>query len=415
MKLPPGLAPLRERDFALYWYGQVTSQIGTWANLTATTWLLYELTGSPLLLGLGGIFRAAPVFLFSLLGGAIADRVPRKRLMLVTLSGQSAVAFALGVLVITDTVQFWHLYVGLAATGTLVSFEQPARLAMYPSLVSRAQLQNAVMLHAMIHRSSTLVGPAIGGLLIARVGPSVPYFVNAVSIVAILLALLAIRIPDLPVRIRSSVAQEVLDGLRYAKRHPVLPALFFSEIAVSLFGHNSALVTIYARDVLRVDAQGLGIMLGSVGAGALVGVAALVMTGDVRRKGVLMLGGGLAYAGALLTFGNAPAFVAAVAALLLLGLADSMWGSMRNTILQTAITDAYRGRVMSLNIMVTRGLTNLSQLQTGVAVSLFGPAGAVLLGASVIAAVVTGTAARSKDLRRYETAEHPVEAEPAVG
>ncbi len=203
---------------------------------------------------------------------------------------------------------------------------------------------------------------------------------------------------------------------------PWSPNLFLAEIAVRLFRHNSALVTIYARDVLHVDAQGLGIMLGAVGAGALVGVGALILTGDVRRKGVLMLAGGLAYAGALLAFGNAPSLVAAVAALMLLGLADSMWGSMRNTILQTAIAEASRGRVMSLNIIVTRGLTNLSQLQTGIAVSLLGPPGAVFLGAGVIALVVAGMAARSTELRGYETARHPVDAEteetlstPAIG
>ena len=416
MKLPPGLAPLRERDFALYWYGQTTSQIGTWAELTTTSWLLYDLTSSPLLLGLNGIFRAAPVLLLSLLGGAVADRVPRKRLILITLTAEALVAFALGALVVTGAVRFWHLYIATAVTGTLVSFEQPARLAMYPSLVSRAQLQNAVMLHAVIHRSSTLIGPAIGGLLIARFGIAVPYFVNAASFVAILLALLAIHVPDHAVRIRASVAREVLDGLRYVGRHRVLPALFLAEIAVSLFGHNSALVTIYARDVLHVDAQGLGIMLGAVGAGALVGVAVLLATGDVRRKGALMLGGGLAYAATLLAFGNAPAFVVAVVALLLVGLADSMWGSMRNTIMQTAIADAYRGRVMSLNIIVPRGLTNLSHLQTGIAVSLFGPPGAVLLGGAVIAAVVAGTAARSRELRGYETATLAVDAdaEPSV-
>ncbi len=149
MKLPPGLAPLRERDFALYWYGQTTSQIGTWAELTTTSWLLYDLTSSPLLLGLNGIFRAAPVLLLSLLGGAVADRVPRKRLILITLTAEALVAFALGALVVTGAVRFWHLYIATAVTGTLVSFEQPARLAMYPSLVSRAQLQNAVMLHAV--------------------------------------------------------------------------------------------------------------------------------------------------------------------------------------------------------------------------------------------------------------------------
>jgi MFS family permease len=410
VKLPSGLAPLRERDFALYWYGQVTSQIGTWANLTTTSWLLYQLTSSPVLLGLNGLARFVPVLLFTPLGGAVADRVRRRRLVTVLIAGQAVVALAVGALVLAGAIEAWHLYLATALIGTLTSFEQPARLAMYPSLVPRALLPQAVILQAMLHRASTLIGPAIAGVIIARFGPGIPYLVNFGTFIAIVAALLAIRAPDVAAGVASRMRTEIVDGFRYIRRHRVLPAVFVAEVAVSLFGYNTALITIYASDVLKVDAQGLGILLASVGAGAFVGVAFFMLAGDVRRKGAVMLVGGIAYAAALLAFGYAPVFVSAVGALVAVGLADSMWGSMRNTIMQTAISDAYRGRVMSLNILVTRGLTNLSQTQTGLAVSAFGPVGAVVLAASVIAATVAGTAGASRDLRAYESAAEPLEA-----
>lgn len=400
LRTPIGLTPLRERNFALYWYGQAASYIGSFAEVTATSWLLYELTGSPLLLGLGGLFRAAPILALSLLGGVVADRLPRKQLLLVGQVAHVATALALGVLVATGSVAFWHIYTVNLLNGTLTAFEQPARLALYPSLVSRAQLQNAITLNSLLFRFATVVGPTFAGLLIARVDPAAPFFVNALSYLVVVATLMLIRTPPVQGPARATRAG-ALEGLRYAVKHPILPAVLLAESAVSLFGHNHALLTIYARDVLEVDAQGLGLMLGAVGAGALLGIGMLLAVGDILRKGAVMLIAGGAYAIAFLAFGFMPVFALAILALVLIGLADSFWGAMRLTLLQTLTEDEYRGRVMSMGIIATRGFTAASQVQTGAAVSLLGPPGAVLLGASVIAAVLAGTTVRSPRLRGY--------------
>jgi len=403
----PGLAPLRHRDFALYWIGQLVSLSGTWVELTATSWLLYQLTSSPLLLGMNGLVRAVPIIGLSLFGGAVADRVARKRLLLVTQSSSVVTSLILGALVATNTLAFWHIYVIGFVNSTLAAFDTPARQALFPTLVPRGQMQNAVALNSMLFRISTLIGPPVAGLLIAGVSTSAPFFVNAASYFTIIVALVAIRAPEMPPRSQASLRADVVGGLRYAFASPILPLVLAVEACLSVFGHNSALTTIFARDVFRVGAEGLGILLGAVGAGALLGMVALVAVGDVRRKGTFMVAAGLVYAAALVAFAFSRSFALSVAVLFVLGLADATWGTMRNAIAQLATSDAYRGRVMSLIVITSRGLTQASQLQTGAAVALFGPAVAAAVGGAVIGLTVLGVAARSPRLRRFAGAAPP--------
>ena len=193
MRLLPGLSPLRHRDFALYWIGQCVSQIGTFIEMTATTYLLYAITSSPLLLGLGGLVRGVPILALALFGGALADRIDRKRLLVVTQASQVVTSIILGTLVATGAVQFWHIYVIGFVNSTLSAFDAPARNSFYPQLIPRADFQNAVTLNSIIFRLSTLLGPAIAGILIASAGPASPFFVNAASYFAIIFALLLIR------------------------------------------------------------------------------------------------------------------------------------------------------------------------------------------------------------------------------
>ena len=403
-RLLPGLAPLGHRNYALYWIGQLVSMSGTWIELTATTWLLYQLTDSPLLLGLGGLFRAAPIFAFALIGGAVADRVERRRLLLITQSSSVITSVVLGTLVVTGQVAFWHIYVINLLNATIAAFDAPGRQSLFPTLVPRGQMQNAITLNSMLFRASNLVGPAVAGILIARVGIASPFFVNAVSYFAIIGGLLAMRIPPVAARRAGSLRSELVGGLRYVRASTILPLILVIEATLSVFGHNQALITIFARDVLGSDAQGLGILLSAIGAGAIVGMVVLVVLGDVRRKGAFMIGAGVLYAAMLLVFAWSRSFELSVGALALLGFADATWGTMRNAIAQLAAEDAYRGRVMSLIVIVSRGLTNASQLETGVATALVGAPGAATIGAVVVGGVVALVAARAERLRHFTAA-----------
>src|SRR5205823_7415589 len=358
-------------------------------EMTATTYLLYAITSSPLLLGLGGLVRGVPILGLALFGGALADRIDRKRLLIFTQAAQVVTSLILGTLVATGTVQFWHIYVVGFVNSTLSAFDAPARNSFYPQLIPRADFQNAVTLSSVIFRLSTLLGPAVAGILIAAVGPASPFFVNAVSYFAIIFALLLIRAPFAAVAgVRTSLRRSAWGGIQYAMKSPVLPLILATETALSVFGHNSALITIFARDVLHVGPEGLGLLLASVGAGAIVGTIALVATGDVRRKGAVMIAAGALYAVGLLGFAVSTSFPTSMVVLFVLGVADAGWGAMRNTIAQLATADAYRGRVMSMITVSSRGLTNAGQIETGAIVAAIGPAlgatiNAVLVGLSV--------------------------------
>lgn len=407
MRLLPGLSPLRHRDFALYWIGQCVSQIGTFIEMTATTYLLYAITSSPLLLGLGGLVRGVPILALALFGGALADRIDRKRLLVVTQASQVVTSIILGTLVATGAVQFWHIYVIGFVNSTLSAFDAPARNSFYPQLIPRADFQNAVTLNSIIFRLSTLLGPAIAGILIASAGPASPFFVNAASYFAIIFALLLIRTRFSAVAgARTSLRKAAWGGIQYAMKSPVLPLILATETALSIFGHNSALITIFAKDVLHVGPEGLGLLLSAVGAGAIVGTVVLVGVGEIRAKGALMIAAGALYAVALLGFAVSTTFALSLAVLFVLGVADSGWGAMRNTIAQLATADAYRGRVMSMITVTSRGLTNAGQIETGAIVASIGPAAGAAINAVLVGISVATVALRSPRLRHFRSAAH---------
>lgn len=401
MRFAPGLAPLRHRDFALYFSGLTVSQCGSWMEQTLTTWLLYEITGSPLLLGLNGVIRAVPIFAFGLLAGTIADRVDRRRLLLFTQGGTAFTSLALGAVVATGQVQIWHIYAAGAINATLGAFDAPARRAMYLTLVPRSELQNANTLNAGLFRIARLIGPSLAGILIVAVGPAVPYFVNAVSFLAIIGALLIMRTPPIFERVRGSLWAETVEGVRYTLGKRVLAHLMVLETIHSLFGANTALVTIFAKDVLHVGPEGLGLLLSALGAGALFGTGSLIVIGDVLRKGRWMMLAGYGYTTAFAVFAWSASFELAAAALAFIGLADTWWATMRNSIFQLQAEEAYRGRTLSALLLVGRGMAQASQLQTGVAVEALGPPVAATVGAAVIAATILGVNALDDEVRSF--------------
>ena len=230
---------------------------------------------------------------------------------------------------------------------------------------------------------------------------------NAASYFAIIGGLLAMRIPRVTGVIRGSIRGELVGGLRYVRASAILPLVLAIEASLSVFGHNQALITIFARDVLGAGADGLGLLLSSIAFGA------LVVVGDVRRKGAFMLVSGALYALTLLLFAWSRSFPLSMAILAVLGFADATWGTMRSAIAQLAADDAYRGRVMSFILIVARGLTNASQLETGVVTTLVGAPGAATVGALVIGGVIAGAATRGRRLRDF-AATAPRSAVPQV-
>ena len=397
----PGLRPLRHRDFALYFSGLTVSQCGDWIEATTTAWLLYRITGDPVLLGLGGGIRALSIILFGLIGGAVADRTDRRRLLFITQSGFALASLALGTLVLSGQVTFWHIYAFSALNGALGSFDAPARRSLFPSLVPRHEMQNAVVLNAAVFRLARLVGPAIGGVIIATYGAAVSYYVNFISYAAILIALAAMRATARPARRASPLLRDVVDGLRYTLRRPLLRAVLVLESTHSFFGVNTALITIFASDVLRTGPEGLGLLLSAQAFGALIGTAALLVAGDMEHKGRAMMLAGVGYCAALASLAFARSFEVAALVLVATAITDAFWTAMRNTMFQLQTDEAYRGRSLSTVLLAGRGFTQGAQLETGIAVSIGGPSFAVLSGAVVIATVLGLVNARTAEVRSF--------------
>jgi MFS family permease len=338
--LPAGLAALRERNFVLYVVGLLTSQLGQWIEVTAVSWILYEMTGSPMLLGLNGLFRATPFILLALVGGVVADRIPRRTMLMITESTMLVMSLLIGVLAATDHLLFWHLYLLSLVSGTVAAFSGPARHALMAGLVPRTALQSAVTLHVVGLRSGMLIGPSIGGLMLAYGGRSLPFFVNAVSFIGMIVALRAMQLTapiaeEAPPR--TSILLSVKEGLRFVWSSAALKVALSLEIMTGLFGYNSTLVTIFSRDILHAGPQGLGLLFSALGAGGLLGMAAM-MSFRVQRHARLILLFGILYVALWTGFG-----------------------------------------------LATRGSGQLGHVQGGAAVSLVGGPAATLVGAGIIA------------------------------
>src|SRR5216683_4777418 len=298
MALPAGLRALGHRDFRLFWCGQLVSLIGTWMQSVGQAWLVLELTNSPFRLGVIGALQFGPILLFSFLSGAISDRVRKRRLLLGTQAALMLQAFTLAALVGSGHVQFWHVAVLAALYGLATTLDMPSRQSFIAHLVPRGDLMNAIALNSAVFNGARVVGPAVAGLLVARYGVGIAFLLNGLSFVAVIAALLAIRTEGEP-RPRSgdTLGQEILQGIRYAWETPLIALILSLLFVMSLFVINfSVLVPLIAREVLHEGAHGFGLLMASLGIGAVAGAVALALAGRGRAPRWLLVGTALAAA-----------------------------------------------------------------------------------------------------------------------
>src|SRR5919198_639761 len=285
-----GLDALRSRNYVLYLVGHFTSQTGAWVEQTAVSWILYELTGSALLLGLAGLARAAPTIALALVGGAVADRLPRRATLYCTESIMLATSLAIGLLAWSGQLEYWHLYVLSFVNGTLSAFSVPARQALFAGLVPRSAMQSAVTFNAVAVRCGVLIGPSIGGAALAYGSYALPFWINAASFVGMLAALAAMRLSPMPTQesAPSTLWQGMKEGLQFVWEHAPLRVALALEVVSGLFGHNITLITIIAKDVLGTDAQGLGWLLSALGAGGMCAMLFMVLAQLTRHMRVIL-------------------------------------------------------------------------------------------------------------------------------
>jgi MFS family permease len=416
VRLPAGLAPLGYVSFAFYWFGYLSSNTGKWAEQTGAVWLAYELTQSPAAVGVLGLFRAVPAIILFPIAGVVADRLDQRRMLLVT-QGSSLIASAvLTWLVATGQVQIWHLYVQVGLQSAVLAVDSSARQALFPRLVPRAALVGAVTLQSTAAFLSSLIGPVIGGFVIAAFGEAAPFACNALTNVVLMVAVLQIRqvAPRTPVT-AAPFRTELTEGLRYMVRQPVLGAVMRMQIVFSIFQINPVIITIIAREVLGVGPEAFGGLLAADSLGGLAGTAYLISRGAGHRQGRVMILGTLAYAVSLLALAVSTTYVLAFAALMAVGVFEAVVAVTRNSVMQLVAPGELRGRVMANFGMITRGVSTLSQAQSGLVSGLLGAPLAVAVAAVALGVNAIAFSRRGGHVWPFSSAAtHTAAAEPPL-
>ena len=400
-QLSSRFAAFRYRDFRLFWTGLFVSNIGTWMQMTAVNWLLYKLTKSPLQLGINGLFRSIPAICLGVFSGALADRYDRKKLLLTTQCLLGALALALGVLDHSDSIRPWHIYTITFLSAAVGSCDGPTRQALFPSLVPKEILPNAVALNSILWKGAALLGPALGGIAISLMGTSGAFYTNAASFLAVVIALLLMAPRAAAPRRSRDFAHEMTAGLSYVYSHKIILGVIIMEATSSIFGIDNAMLTIFASDTFQVGANGFGLLQSARGLGAVLGSIFFIVIGQRPAQGKLLLTAALLYGAAFALFGLAPAFMLALGLLAFVGAVDTIWASARSTILQWITPDRLRGRVMGIFQLSNQGLNPLGQVETGLIVPVIGVRAATVLGGLIVSCATLATTWRVRDLSRF--------------
>ena len=392
MRFPTGLRALNHRDYRLFFSGQLVSLIGTWTQRVAQSWLVLELTNSPFKLGLISALQSAPIFCLALVAGAIADRVPKRRVLIGTQVALMGQAFVLAVLAWSGHVQYWHVAVLATCYGLAATLDMPTRQSFVVEMASKEDLPNAIALNSSMVSSARMVGPAVAGLLVDRYGVAPAFGLNGLSFVAVILALAAMRAEGLPGPTQgTTVREDIAAGLRYALHTPLvaLTLSLLSTVGLFVMNHN-VLVPLLARDVLHEGAHGFGLLMAAVGVGAIIGALALATLGKGRPPFSLLLGTAGAASGFTLLLAGIRTFWAAMLVLTLVGLAQIVFLASCNSTLQLVVPDRMRGRIMSLYAFVFVGVTPLGSIIVGTIAEWFGVAAAYALSGVAALAFILG-------------------------
>ncbi|HKF84640.1 MAG TPA: MFS transporter [Candidatus Limnocylindrales bacterium] len=378
----------RHRNYRLFFGGQLVSLVGTWMQQVAQAWLVLELTSDPLILGLTTALAFLPVLVLGLFGGLIADALPKRQTLIGTQTVQMALAFILFGLVVTDTVQVWHILVLATILGITNAVDMPTRQAFTVEMVGREDVANAVALNSAVFNGARIVGPAVAGLTIGFFGGDVSaaFLINGLSFLAVIIAYAAMRDEDLNVHGEysrptslSEVRSSLADGLRYVRRHDLVLLATVTVGLVSTFGMNfGVIIPALAKDVLGTDATGYGFLMAATGIGSLVAALGIAFSG--RSRPVIVPAGALILGVALLATSLVHLFPIALVTMLFVGFGAIAMAATANTTIQLAVPDELRGRVISVYTTVFVGSTPLGGLLMGWVASSYSVEAAIALG-----------------------------------
>lgn len=376
------------RDFRLFWAGQLISYSGTWMHSTAQGWLVYSLTKSPFYLGMVSAASWLPILFLSLVGGVVADRFRKRNLLLVTQALSILPALVIGILAAMGMVNVWHVMAMGMLMGLFNAFDIPARQSFLIEMVERKSLLNAVALNSAAFNGARIMGPVAAGLTIAYIGLAPCFFINALSFLAVIVALSMMKVKGLPGKKRESIIKEISDGVRFIRGEPDIMRSMVVVSTFSLFGLPFiALLPVFAEEVLNVGAEGLGFLAGAAGVGALSAAMMLAFRGDIEGKRRSMAIAAVAFPATLLMFSLSTNYAFSLAALLATGFAIVSFLALANSSIQLMTPDGLRGRVMSVYTTVFLGMMPLGHSMMGTLASAIGTAKAVAIGAGICLAV----------------------------
>jgi len=404
---PALLSPLRHRDFRLFWTGLLLSSVGSQFTTVAMAWQIYELTDSPLQIGLIGLARAVPQMAILLFGGLLADAVNRRRLMMLTQASLFGVSAALALLTLAGSATPFRLYLATMFLALFGSLEAPSRQAIVSNLVPREDLSRALAMHSSQRQIAVIAGPSVAGLVLAFAGPALCYAVDAFSWLIMLASLALIR-TRLPERggWRTVSLNALGAGLRFVWRHPVIFPLLVMDFGANIFGTVRALLPVFARDILLVGPEGLGVLYAASAVGSLLGAVGFSLVGRTSRAGRWILGGVTVYGVCVILFAQSQSFWLSVTCLIGYGVGDTVSAILRATINQLSTPDELRGRMASIHSLFTNSGPQLGQFQAGALASLFSAEIAATSGGLIILLIVAVLALGFPKVREYRIAEN---------
>jgi MFS family permease len=391
------LSAFKSPDFRIFWTASLLSQCGGWAAQVATSWLLLEMTNSAFFLGLQGLFLAVPFITSSMVAGAVADRMDRKRLLLMTQWGTLLVTLAQATLVQLGLIQLWEIYLCSALSWICAGFETAARQSLLPSMVERKQLTSAVALYSTLHRTTALIGPALGGLAIAQFGVAGALYSESIGWALLVWAVMRMRTTSIPVG-TGPLFTAVKAGFGYARAHRKIAALLAVQASTSVLVNTGALLPIYARDILQIGPQGLGFLHSVTGAGSLTGMALVIWLGHRGSYARWIILGSTIQPIFLAMFGMSTFLPLSMLMLYASGLVDMTIGTLRQTVMQLSVDEDYRGRVMSLSSIAARGVSPLGNLQSGSLATLIGAPFAIVSSAGLAVCIAVYVWLRTPEL-----------------
>ena len=408
MQAPQGalartFSALRYRDFRLLWFGAFTSTTGTWMQTVAQSWVVLSMTNSAFLLGVDGFLSTGPMLLFSLIGGALADRLERRRIMLLSQYMQMSFAFILGFLIWTKTVQVWHIFLLSFLTGSAQSVSGPAYISLLPLLVKREDVSNAVAMNSMQFNLARVIGPILAGLALTAFGAAICFGLNGLSFVAVIVALMLIRSPQ--VRGASSEKRgfmdEMKDGFRFVWHRKSLQLLTFLAFAGTFLGMPIVtFLPVVARSIFKLDARGYSWLLTAYGVGSVAGALVVAASGNAAKKGRIALTLQAAFACLLFAFAFSRNLPMSMAIAFFAGACIVGVISMYSSLVQLTTSDAMRGRVMSIFMLAFRGGMPLGNLLAGYVAQRWSITTALAVNGAVLAVVAMIFLLRGTDLDR---------------